>query len=81
MPFNYGQTQTVLKEIFNTYRQHFPQPELQQIYVEGHISICGGGYFLILSFFAIQDDNKILRESYETYFMEKFKPVLNKRHE
>ena len=75
--FNYGQTQTMLTEIFNTYRQYFRQPELQQIYVEGHISKCDGGYFLILPFFAVQDDNKILRESYETYFIEKLKPVLN----
>ena len=30
-------------------------------------------------FFAIQEDNKILRESYETNFIEKFKPTLNKR--
>ena len=61
--FNYGQPQTMLKEIFNTYRQYFRQPELQQIYKEGHISICDGGYFLILPFFAIQDDNK----SYESH--------------
>ena len=75
-----GQTQTMLKERLNNYRQHIRQPELQQIDVEGHIRTCGGGNFKIMPFFAIREDNKILGESYETYLMEKFKPALNKRH-
>ena len=75
-----GQTETMLKERLNTYRQHIRQPELQQIDVEGHIRTCGGGNFKIMPFFTIREDNKILRESYETYFIEKFKPALNKRH-
>ena len=33
-----------------------------------------------MPFFAIREDNKILRESYQTYLIENFKPVLNKRH-
>ena len=69
----------MLKERLNTYRQHIRQPELQQIDVEGHIKTCGGGNFKIMPFFAIRKDNKILRESYETYLIEKFKPALNKR--
>ena len=73
-----GQTQTMLKERLNTYRQHIRQPELQQIDVKGHIRTCGGGNFKIMAFFAIREDSKILRESYETYFIEKFKPALNK---
>ena len=70
----------MLKERLNTYRQHIRQPELQQIDVECHIRTCGGGNFKIMPFFAIREDNKILRESYETYFIEKFKPTLNNRH-
>ena len=73
-----GQTQAMLKERLNTYRQHIQQPELQQI--EGHIRASGGGDFKIMPFFAIQKDSKILRESYKTYFIEKFKPALKKRH-
>ena len=46
-----GQTQTMLKERLNTYRQHIWQPELQQIDVEGHIRTCGSGNFKIMSFF------------------------------
>ena len=63
-----GQTKTMLKERLNTYRQHIRQPELQQIYVEGHIRTCGGGNFKIMPFFAIREDNKILRESYEIFY-------------
>ena len=70
----------MLKERLNTYRQHIRQSELQQIDVEGHIRTCGAGNFKIMPFFAIQKDSKILRESYETYFIDKFKPALNKRY-
>ena len=75
-----GQTQTILKERLNTYRQHIRQPELQQIDVEGHIGKSGGGNFKIMPFFAIREDSKILRESYDIYFIEKFKLALNKRY-
>ena len=60
--------------------QHIRLPELQQINVEGHIRTCAGGNLKIMPFFAIREDNKILRESYEIYFVEKFKPEANKRH-
>ena len=70
----------MLKGRLNTYRQHIRQPELQQIDAEGHIRTCGGGNFEIMSVFAIREDSKILRESYEIYFIEKFKSALNKRH-
>ena len=43
-----------------TYRQHIRQPKLQQIDAKGHIRMCGGGNLKIMSFFAIQQDNKIL---------------------
>ena len=35
-----GQTQTMLKEISNTYGHHIRQHELQQLDVEGHIRTC-----------------------------------------
>ena len=70
----------MLKKRLNTYRQHIRQPELQQIDADGDIRICGGENFKIMSLFAIREDNKILRESYETYFIEKRKPALNKRY-
>ena len=66
----------MLEERLNTYRQVIRQPELQQIDVEGHIRTCGGRNFKVMPFSAIREDNKILRESYETYF----KPTMNKRY-
>lgn len=38
-----GQTQTILEERLNTYRQHIRQNKLQQKYIERHLSICGQG--------------------------------------
>ena len=70
----------MLKEGLNTYRQHIRQPALQQTDIEGHLRTCVGGNFKYMPVFAIQEDSKILRESYETYFIEKFKPTLSKRH-
>ena len=71
-----GQAQTMFKERLNTYRQHIRHPKLQQIDVECHIKKCGGGNFKVMPVFAIREDNTILRESYEAYFIEKFKPAL-----
>ena len=33
-----------------------------------------------MPFFPIQEDSKNLRESYDTYYIQKFKPALNERH-
>ena len=52
----------MLKEKLNTYRQYIRQPKLQQIDAKGHIRTYGGANFKIMLFFAIQGDNKILRE-------------------
>ena len=70
----------MLKKRLNTFKQHIQQPKLEQIDVEGHKTTCGGGNFKIMPFFAIREDNRILKESYDTYFVGKFKPTLNKRH-
>ena len=74
------QTKTILKEILNTYRQHIRQPELQQIDAEGYMTTGGGGNFKIMPFFAIRQDNKILKELFQIYFIEEFKHTLNKRY-
>ena len=70
----------MLTERLNTYQQHIWQPKLYKKNDEGHIRTNGGGNFKIILFFAILEDNKILTESYETYFIEKLKPALYKRH-
>ena len=75
-----GQTQTMPKERLNIYRQHIWTAELQQIDAQGHIRTCVGRTFKIKPFSAIAEEKNLLEESYETYFIEKFKPTLNKRH-
>ena len=73
----------MLQEKLNTYRQHFRQPELQHrqgsYIAEDYVKTCGGKNKIMPSF-AIREDKKISRESYETYFTEKCKTGLNKRH-
>ena len=68
-----------MKERINIYRQHIRQPQYQQLAVEEHLGTCGYGKFHIFPFFKIDQENKSLRKSYEDYFIEKFKTLLNKK--
>ena len=70
----------MLKERLNIYRQHIRQPELQMIKAEEHLRICGKGKFEIMPFFALRQNNKLLRESYEKHFIEQFLPFLNSQY-
>ena len=47
--------------------------------VEEHLRTCGDGKFHIFPFFKILQENKSLKKSYEDYFIDKFKPLLNKK--
>ena len=60
----------MVKEVLNIYRKNIRQPELHHIDAEDHIRICGGGNFKLMSLFEIWEESKILRKSYETYFIE-----------
>ena len=59
----------MIKEVLNICRKHIWQPELHQIDAEDHIRKCGGGNFKTMSLYEIREENKILRKSYETYFI------------
>jgi len=72
-----GQTSRMLKERINIYRQHIRQPQYQMIKVEEHLRICGEGKFQVFPFFKLKSENKFLRDSYESHFIQKFKPTLN----
>jgi len=74
-----GQTGGPLKDRLRIYRQHIRQPEYQKIKVEGHLRVCGKGYFQIFPFFKVKENNKLLRESYENHFIKRYKPSLNSR--
>ena len=74
-----GETGCTVKQRLNIYRQHIRQPEYQQIDVEEHLRLCSNGKFCMFPFFQIRENNKTLRKAYETYFIDKFQPLLNKR--
>ena len=59
--------------------QHIRQPQYQQLAVEEHLRTCGDRKFHMFPFFKIIQENKSLRKSYEDYFIDKFKPLLNKK--
>ena len=73
-----GETGYIVKERVNIYRQHIKQPQYQQLAVEEHLRTCGDGKFHMFPVFKILQENKSLRKSYEEYFIDKFKPLLNK---
>ena len=69
----------LMKERINIDRQHIRQPQYQQLAVEEHLRTCGDGKFHMFPFFKILQETKSLRKSYEDYFIDKFKPLLNKK--
>ena len=73
-----GETGYLVKERINIYRKHIRQPQYQQLAVEEHLRFCGIGRFHMFPFFKIIQEIKTLRTSYEDYFIDKFKPLLNK---
>ena len=74
-----GETGCVVKAWINVCRQHIRQPQYQQLAVEEHLRACEDGKFYMFLFFKIIQENKSLRKSYEDYFIDKFKPLLNKK--
>ena len=73
------ETGCLVKERINIYRQHTRQPQYQHLAVEEHLRICEDGKVLMFPFFKIIQENKSLRKSYEDYFIDKFKPLFNKK--
>ena len=74
-----GETGCLMKDQINVYGQHIRQLQYQQLAVEEHSHICGDWRFHMFPFFKIIQENISLRKSYEDYFMDKFKPLLNKK--
>ena len=67
-----GETGCLVKKQINIYRQHIRQPQYQQLSIEEHLRTCEEGKFHMFPFF------KIIQESYEDYFIDKFKLLLNR---
>ena len=60
------QTGGQLKEAIKDTRQ----PEYQQSKAEEHFRVCGQRIFEIFPFFKNRQNDKLLRESYEDYFID-----------
>ena len=74
-----GEMDCLVKEQINICRQHIRQPQYQQLAVEEYLHTCEDGKFYMFPFFKILQENKSQRKSYEDYFIDKFKPLLNKK--
>ena len=61
----------LVKEQLNIYKQ--------QLAVEEHLRTCGDRKFRMFPFFKIIQENKSLRKFYEDYFVDKLKPLHNKK--
>ena len=72
-----AETDCLMKERINICKQHTRQSQYRQMAVEEHLCICGDPTFYMFLFFKIFQENKSLRKSYEDYFIDKFKPLLN----
>ena len=53
--------------------------QYQQLAVEEHLRTCGDRKFRMFPFFKIIQENKSLRKFYEDYFIDKLKPLHNKK--
>ena len=54
-------------------------PEYKQSKADEPLRFCGKGIFEISPFFKMRQNSKVIRESYEDYFIDKFKPKLDMR--
>ena len=68
-----------MKEQINIYRQHVGQLQYQQLAMKEHLRTCEKENFDILPLFKILQENKSLRKYYEDYFIDKLKPLFNKK--
>ena len=74
-----GETGCLVKEPINIHRQHMRQSQYQELAFKEHLLTCGDAKFHVFPLFKIIQENKSLRKSYEDYFIDKFKPLLNKK--
>ena len=73
------ETGCLVKEQRNIYRQQIRQLQYQQLAIKEHLRTCGDRKFHMFPFFKILQENISLRKSYEDYFIDKFKPLLNEK--
>ena len=69
----------IIRKRMNLHRDHSNpiSNSKSPLKVNRHLKKCSGGYFHVYPFFLVPTSHQIARESYETYFQEKFKPKLH----
>ena len=74
-----GETGCLVKEWISVYKQHIRQPQYQQIKLEERLRFCSSGELQMFPFLQIKQENKLLRNAYENYFLDRLKPLLNQK--
>ena len=69
--------ETRVRDQARDYRQHIYQQQYQQLKCREHFRTCRKEEFKIFPFFKLHSSNKYVREQYEKYFRDKFKPQVN----
>ena len=75
------QTGDCLRNRLTVHRQQINHPELRHIDLRGHLADCAKHSttkFDIIPFYKIREDRESLRKTMENYFINKFRPELNK---
>ena len=72
-----GEGKTRVRDRVRVYRQHIHPRQYQQRKCKKHFRTRRKGQFKICPFFKLHSLNKYLREQYEKYFRDKFKPTLH----
>ena len=75
-----GETGDILRNRIRVHRQHVRDKNVRVLHVSEHISTCSKTepYFSVFPFYKLSNDNVTYRREKEQYFIEKFKPSLNR---
>lgn len=73
-----GQTGTKLSDRVRVHKQQIRDPSVRYTPCSKHFDICGRGQFEIFPFYKVREESDQLRLAKEQYFINKFKPNLNR---
>ena len=73
-----GQTGTKLADRVRVHKQQIRDPDVRNTPCSAHFDICGHRKFTIFPFYKVKLDNENLRKAKENFFINIFKPKLNR---
>ena len=73
-----GQTGTKLADRVRVHKQQIKDPTVRNTPCSAHFDNCGHGKFIIFPFYKVKSDNENLRRAKENFFINIFKPKLNR---